>query len=87
MQHACTGESREGGIEEEIDVNFVMQHPAQALEILGALQAGRNMMRSHQVSGQDTIEFAVSHTLAFAFFPHWLMGIRREFGAGAASPG
>ncbi len=59
---------------------------AQALEILGALQAGRNMMRSHQVSGQDTIEFAVSHTLAFAFFPHWLMGIRREFGAVKMAP-
>lgn len=54
---------------------------AQATEILSALQATRNMMRSHQVSGQDTIEFAVPHTLAFAFFPHWLMDLRRSFGA------
>ncbi len=54
---------------------------AQATEILSALQATRNMMRSHQVSGQDTIEFAVPHTLAFAFFPHWLMDVRRSFGA------
>ncbi len=54
---------------------------AQALEILVALQATRNMMRSHQVSGLDTIDFAVPHTLAFAFFPHWLMDLRRAFGA------
>ncbi len=54
---------------------------AQALEILDALQATRNMMRSHQVAGQDMIEFAVPHTLAFTFFPHWLMDLRQEFGA------
>jgi len=58
---------------------------AQALEILGSLQATRNMMRGHQVAGQDMIEFAVPHTLAFTFFPHWLMGIkadaRQRFGA------
>ncbi|MFM2330403.1 MAG: hypothetical protein RLZZ494_2506 [Pseudomonadota bacterium] len=53
---------------------------AQALEILDALQATRNMMRSHQVAGQDTIEFAVPHTLAFTFFPHWLMDLRQRFG-------
>jgi hypothetical protein len=27
------------------------------------------------------IEFAVPHTLAFTFFPHWLMDLRRRFGA------
>jgi len=54
---------------------------AQALEVLEALQATRNMMRSHQAAGQDMIEFAVPHTLAFAFFPHWLMGLRQSFGA------
>lgn len=53
---------------------------AQALEILGNLQTTRNMMRSHQVAGQDMIEFAVPHTLAFAFFPHWLLGLKRDFG-------
>lgn len=53
----------------------------QALEMLGALQAARNMMRSHQGAGQDMIEFAVPHTLAFTFFPHWLMDLRRDFGA------
>jgi len=53
----------------------------QALEILGSLQATRNMMRSHQAAGQDMIEFAVPHTLAFTFFPHWLMDLRPHFGA------
>jgi len=54
---------------------------AQALEILEAVQATRNMMRSHQASGQDMIEFALPHTLAFTFFPHWLMELRQSFGA------
>jgi len=54
---------------------------SQALEILGALQATRNMMRSHQVGGHDMIEFAVPHSLAFSFFPHWVMDLRRRFGA------
>ncbi len=54
---------------------------AQALEMLEALQATRNMMRSHQAAGQDMIEFAVPHTLAFTFFPHWLMDLRQRFGA------
>ena len=54
---------------------------AQALEILGALQASRNLMRSHQAAGHDTIEFAVPHSLAFTFFPHWVMDLRKRFGA------
>jgi DNA-binding transcriptional LysR family regulator len=54
---------------------------AQALEMLDALQATRNMMRSHQAAGQDMVEFAVPHTLAFTFFPHWLMDLRQNFGA------
>jgi DNA-binding transcriptional LysR family regulator len=49
--------------------------------MLDALQATRNMMRSHQATGQDMIEFAVPHTLAFTFFPHWLMDLRQNFGA------
>ena len=51
---------------------------AQALEILDALQATRNLMRSHQVAGQDMIEFAVPHTLAFTFFPHWLTELNSD---------
>ena len=54
---------------------------SQALEILGALQTTRNMMHSHQVAGQDMIEFAVPHSLAVTFFPHWVMDVRQRFGA------
>ena len=56
---------------------------AQALEILDSLQAARTMMRSHQVAGQDMVEFAVPHTLAFTFFPHWLMDVRQRLAAQA----
>ncbi len=51
---------------------------AQALEILEALSSARNLMRSHRVAGQDMLEFAVPHTLAFTFFPHWLMEMRQR---------
>jgi LysR family transcriptional regulator, hypochlorite-specific transcription factor HypT len=54
---------------------------AQALEILDTLNTTRNLMRSQQAAGQDMIEFAVPHTLAFAFFPHWLMDLRQRHGA------
>ena len=54
---------------------------SQALDILGALQATRNMMRGHQTGAQDMIEFAVPHSLAFSFFPPWVMDLRRRFGA------
>jgi LysR family transcriptional regulator, hypochlorite-specific transcription factor HypT len=53
----------------------------QAVEVLGSLQAARNLMRSHQNSAQDMIEFAVPHSLAFSFFPHWVMELRQRFGA------
>ncbi len=54
---------------------------AQAIDIIGALQTTRNLMRSHRPADQDMIEFAVPHTLAFAFFPHWVMDLKRDFGA------
>ncbi|MEO7337063.1 MAG: LysR substrate-binding domain-containing protein, partial [Caldimonas sp.] len=54
---------------------------AQALEIIGTLQATRNMMRGHTAGGTDMIEFAVPHSLAFTFFPHWLTDLRKRFGA------
>ena len=53
---------------------------SQALDILGSLQTSRTMMRAHQVAGQDMIEFAVPHSLAFSFFPHWVMDLRQRFG-------
>jgi LysR family transcriptional regulator, hypochlorite-specific transcription factor HypT len=52
---------------------------AQAQEMLTTLQATRNLMRTHQTSGSDMLEFALPHTLAFSFFPHWLLELRRTF--------
>ena len=52
----------------------------QALEILQALQSSRAMLRGHASAGQDVIEFAVPHTLAFTFFPAWVSGLREAFG-------
>jgi DNA-binding transcriptional LysR family regulator len=52
----------------------------QALEMLQALQHTRATLRSHTAAGQDVIEFAVPHTLAFTFFPAWLSGLREPFG-------
>ena len=54
---------------------------SQALEIIGSLQTTRNMMRGHTAAGSDMIEFAVPHSLAFTFFPHWVMDLRKRFGA------
>ena len=53
---------------------------AQALEILGSLQATRNLMHTHQVAGQDMVEFAVPHSLSVTFFPHWVMDVRQRYG-------
>jgi len=53
---------------------------AQALEVLQALQSTRAMLRGHASAGQDVIEFAVPHTLAFTFFPAWVSGLREAFG-------
>ena len=52
---------------------------SQALEILGSLQTARNMMHGHKAAGHDMIEFAVPHSLAFTFFPHWVMDLRKRF--------
>lgn len=53
---------------------------AQSLEVLQALQSTRAMLRGHTAAGQDVIEFAVPHTLAFTFFPAWVSGLREKFG-------
>lgn len=52
---------------------------AQALEVLGSLQAARSLMRAHQVAGHDMIDFAAPHSLAFTFFPEWVMEMRKRF--------
>jgi LysR family transcriptional regulator, hypochlorite-specific transcription factor HypT len=54
---------------------------AQALDVLAGLQTARNSLRSHQAGSQDMIDFALPHSLAFTFFPHWLMDLRARFGA------
>src|SRR5436309_10536717 len=53
---------------------------AQSLEVLQALQSTRAMLRGHSAAGQDVIEFAVPHTLAFTFFPAWVSSVREKFG-------
>ena len=52
----------------------------QSLEMLQALQSTRAMLRGHAAAGQDVIEFAVPHTLAFTFFPAWMSSLRETFG-------
>jgi DNA-binding transcriptional LysR family regulator len=52
----------------------------QALEMLQALQNTRAMLRGHNAVGQDFIQFAVPHTLAFTFFPAWMAALRESFG-------
>lgn len=52
----------------------------QALELLQSLQNTRAMLRGHVTAGQDFIEFAVPHTLAFTFFPAWVADLRAHFG-------
>jgi LysR family transcriptional regulator, hypochlorite-specific transcription factor HypT len=53
---------------------------SQSLEMLQALQSTRAMLRGHSAAGQDVIEFAVPHTLAFTFFPAWVSSVREKFG-------
>ena len=53
---------------------------AQSLEMLQALHNTRAMLRGHASAGQDVIEFALPHTLAFTFFPAWVSSLREKFG-------
>lgn len=52
----------------------------QSLEVLQAMHNTRAMLRAHSSSGQDMVEFAVPHTLAFTFFPEWVSRLRERFG-------
>jgi DNA-binding transcriptional LysR family regulator len=52
----------------------------QAMEILQVVQSTRAMLRTYASVGQDVIEFALPHTLAFTFFPAWVGGLRETFG-------
>ena len=53
----------------------------QSLELLQGLQTTRAMLRGHSTAGQDVVEFAVPHTLAFTFFPAWVSSLRGHFGS------
>jgi len=52
----------------------------QAVELLHALHSTRALLRQHTAVTQDTLEFAVPHTLAFTFYPAWLSGLRQVVG-------
>jgi DNA-binding transcriptional LysR family regulator len=52
----------------------------QSMELLQTLQSTRAMLRGQSAAGQDFIEFAVPHTLAFTFFPAWVSALREQFG-------
>ncbi len=50
----------------------------QTHDMLAALQTTRGLLRSHQTSAGDMVDFALPHTLALAFFPQWLLELRRS---------
>ncbi len=52
----------------------------QSLEILQALQSTRAMLRGQVGAGQDVVDVATPHTLAFTFFPGWVSSLRAGFG-------
>ena len=52
----------------------------ESLAVLQALQSTRAMLRGLTTAGQDVIEFAVPHTMAFTFFPAWVSRLREDFG-------
>ena len=51
----------------------------QSIEMLRGLQSTRAMLRGHTAAGQDVVEFAVPHTLAFTFFPAWVSSLNEKF--------
>ena len=51
----------------------------QALEILQNLQATRSTLRTHVKSVKGVVDFAVPHSLAVSFFPHWMADLRAAF--------
>ncbi len=53
---------------------------AQATEVLRSLQSTRAMLRGHSTTRRASIDFAVSHSLAFTFFPQWLTSLRAKIG-------
>ncbi|GAA3983166.1 LysR substrate-binding domain-containing protein [Comamonas faecalis] len=52
----------------------------QAMEVLQSLHNTRAVLRAHTGAGDDMLEFAVPHTLAFTFFPTWVSNLHQGFG-------
>ena len=51
----------------------------QAMTMLQELHATRSTLRTHVKAAKGVIEFAVPHTLAISFFPHWMADLRQQF--------
>ncbi|MBL8380424.1 MAG: LysR family transcriptional regulator [Burkholderiales bacterium] len=52
-----------------------------AIALLAAVHNARAEVRGESPLPQDTVRFALPHTLALTFFPRWLAGVEAGFGA------
>lgn len=52
-----------------------------AVALLADINAARAQLRGELPLGQNTVRFALPHTLALTFFPKWLASIEAGFGA------
>lgn len=52
----------------------------QAVAMLNQIHATRALMQGMRPLPEETMEFAVPHTLSFAFFPKWLSQVEAGFG-------
>jgi LysR family transcriptional regulator, hypochlorite-specific transcription factor HypT len=52
----------------------------QAIGMLNQIHAMRALMQGMRPLPEETMEFAVPHTLSFAFFPKWLSRVEADFG-------
>jgi len=53
----------------------------QAVGMLNQIHATRALLQGMRPLPEETMEFAVPHTLSFAFFPKWLSQVETGFGA------
>ena len=53
---------------------------AEAADMRKRIQDARALVRGERASSANTIQFAVPHTLALAYFPRWLTDVVRGFG-------
>jgi DNA-binding transcriptional LysR family regulator len=52
----------------------------QASLMLNQIQSARALLKGMKPLPEETIEFAVPHTLSFSFFPKWLTELEQQFG-------